>query len=107
MPVAAGLALLPMILNFEIAENYNFSPWAMAIYMIIIGFLMISTIPTFSSKKVSINKKYAAIFLLCIAMITAGMILEPWIILPLIGILYLCSIPFSIFYYYKYKRNNK
>lgn len=106
MPSAAGLTILPMIMTFEILPEDIFSEWFIAVYMVFIGFFMVSRIPTFSSKRITIKKKNASILLLLMGMLTAGMVLEPWIVLPLFGIAYFCSIPISIFYYYKLYRKD-
>jgi CDP-diacylglycerol--serine O-phosphatidyltransferase len=101
MPSAAGFLLLPMILTFDLMQGMHFSYWAVGAYMIIIGLMMISRIPTFSGKKANVKREYVPMVLLVIGMVIAGAILEPWIILPLVGVVYLISIPCSIFSYYK------
>ncbi len=102
VPITAGgvLAMLPMLLTFELLDNI-FSPWVVATHMIIVGFLMVSKIPTFSIKSISIPKEYISIVLVLAAVIMAGMILEPWVLLPIFALLYLLSIPISILVYRK------
>ncbi len=100
MPAGGVLALLPMLLTFELLDDF-FSYWAIAIYMTIIGFLMVSKIPTFSIKSIRVPKEYISILLVFASVIMAAMILEPWIFLPLFALIYLFSIPFSIIAYRK------
>lgn len=100
MPAGGVLAMLPMLLTFELLDDF-FSYWFIAVYMGIIGFLMVSKIPTFSIKSLNIPKEYVSIVLVLAAVIMACMILEPWIMLPIFALLYLCSIPFSILAYRK------
>ncbi len=97
VPITAGgvLALLPMMLTFDFIDNI-FSYWFIAIYMCIIGLLMVSRVPTFALKSAKISKEYVSIILVLAAPIMAGMILEPWFVFPIFAILYLISIPFSI-----------
>jgi CDP-diacylglycerol--serine O-phosphatidyltransferase len=96
MPAAAGIGILPLVLTFEIAPNISISPWFSAGYMLIIGALMISRIPTFSLKKISINREYLPIFMLLVCILFTTIIIEPWFILPLLGLTYISTLPFSL-----------
>jgi CDP-diacylglycerol--serine O-phosphatidyltransferase len=100
MPAGGILAMLPMLMTFEILDDL-FSPWFVAIYIVIIGLLMVSKLPTFSIKSVNIPKEYISIILVFAAVIIAGIILEPWVTLPIFALLYLISIPFVVFLYRK------
>lgn len=105
---SAGVALLPMILSFEllpeIRENNRMLPWFIAAYLVVIGLLMISRIPTFSFKRLHIRREYVSFILLIVALIMAGIILEPWIVLPILILIYLLTIPISIYFYIKSKK---
>lgn len=102
MPMPAGgfLCILPMITSFEIIDG-NFSPWIILIYMVIIGLLMISRLPTPSLKTVSIPRKYAPILMVGVVLVIAFLIMEPWKVFPIIGMIYLISLPFYIYAHYK------
>jgi CDP-diacylglycerol--serine O-phosphatidyltransferase len=63
---------------------------------------MVSSIPTFSFKKVNIKREYVTPMLMIAGMIIAGMILEPWLVLPMLGMSYIAMIPISIVHYHKY-----
>ena len=97
MPAAAGLCLTPMILTFKII---SYEPHAMlvAFYTSIVGALMVSRVPTFAIKNVKINQKYISLLLILIAIFIASILLEPWIMIPLLALIYLASIPVSIFF---------
>ena len=103
MPVAAGLLLIPMMCSFELIRStlFIFSYWFNAFYMIFIGLLMISKIPIYSAKKISIPKERVNILLIISVVIFTGIIFEPWILLPIIGLSYIFIIPFGSFYCYK------
>ncbi|AIF80662.1 CDP-diacylglycerol--serine O-phosphatidyltransferase [endosymbiont of Acanthamoeba sp. UWC8] len=105
MPAAAALALTPMISSFELLD-IKFSPWIIAAYMFVIGILMVSSVPTFSFKKININRKYVTLMLVSVGLLIASMVLEPWITLPIVGLTYLLLIPLSTFHYYKYFKKN-
>jgi len=100
-PAAAALSLLPIILSFEIVEGVYISPYLIAVYVVVIGILMISTIPIYSGKMMNIKKKYAGIFIIGFGLLLGSAILEPWIILPIISIAYIISIPISVYFYYR------
>ena len=103
MPVAAGLLLIPMMLSFELFKNtvFLFSYWFIAPYMVLIGFLMVSKLPIYSAKKVTIPKEKVNIILIIIGVIFMGVILEPWILLPILGICYTICISVGALIYYK------
>ena len=74
MPVAAGLLLIPMTCSFELFNNkvFIFSYWFVAIYMTIIGLLMISKIPIYSAKKITVPKERVNIILIFLGIVFTG-----------------------------------
>ena len=103
MPCGAALILLPLTMSFELI-SIPVSPWFMALYIMFVGSLMISTLPIYSFKNFHINKKYVPLTLIISALFMAGIFLEPWVVLPFFGIGYLAVIPFSI---YKFRQEIK
>jgi CDP-diacylglycerol--serine O-phosphatidyltransferase len=102
MPSAAGITILPMISTFELLKNVNYSPWFVAIYIFAIGLLMVSNVPTFAFKKVNVKREYVMLLLVLAALLIVSIILEPWLVLPFVGLFYIAMIPISIFHYFKY-----
>ncbi len=106
-PCGAGLSLLPMIITFFFNDHlegqalFEITPLMVIIYTAIIATLMVSRVPTISVKKLAIQKRFASIFLAFAGLFVVALITEPWITLPLMGIAYLVTIPFSVFCYYK------
>lgn len=100
MPCAAMLSMLPMMFTFEIID-FHFSPWIILCNLLVTSFLMVSTIPTFSFKKVDIEKKYVMLLFVAMAILISGIILEPWLVLPFIVAAYLISIPIGIYIYHR------
>lgn len=100
-PAGAYLAVMPIMLSFKTDIISNTHPLLIGIYLVVIGVLMASRIPTFATKKIIIQKKYISLVLVAAGLLIGAIIVEPWIILPLLGILYICSIPFSIKAYLK------
>ena len=105
-PAAGALLMLPLII--ELSEfnirNINSTGYIIISYTIFIGMLAVSTIPTFSLKKIFIPKQYLSPIMVGLGCITILLISYPWTIIPIILIFYFFSIPISIFKYLKYKK---
>jgi CDP-diacylglycerol--serine O-phosphatidyltransferase len=104
-PSAAGLSLLPIILSFLFAEKYDeplfdITPWMTAIFTAIIAVLMVSRLPTFAAKKLPIKREIVPLALAASALFVIALVLEPWVTLPLMGIVYLLGLPISAATYY-------
>ncbi|RZI46346.1 CDP-diacylglycerol--serine O-phosphatidyltransferase [Rickettsiales endosymbiont of Peranema trichophorum] len=102
---AAAISLIPVMLTFQMT-NEIFAPWFNGIYLSAIGMLMISRVPTFSLKNVNIKRENITVFLVLAGVIIAGVLLEPWILLPILGILYILLIPLSVLRYRQKIRDN-
>ncbi|WHQ46830.1 MAG: CDP-diacylglycerol--serine O-phosphatidyltransferase [Candidatus Midichloria sp.] len=105
-PAAAGLVLLPLVITFNITEC-RLPNTVIAVYVALIGMMMISQLPTFSGRKISVKREYVVPLLVLTGVIMAGILIEPWFILPLMGIGYILSIPISAIYYYRFYYNKK
>ncbi|AZL15371.1 CDP-diacylglycerol--serine O-phosphatidyltransferase [Rickettsiales endosymbiont of Stachyamoeba lipophora] len=92
-PAGAFLILLPIMISFELEFHNLFDYNALIGYVAIIGLLLASRIPTLSLKKVKINPSTVWIVMLACGMLLSFIIIEPWVVLPLVGILYLITIP--------------
>ena len=62
----------------------------------LIGFLMISKIPTFSLKKIIFSKKYIPWMILLSVIICVSLISNIWLTLNIIGFLYFFSIVYTV-----------
>lgn len=100
-PAGAYLSIIPIMLSFETNIMDYVSPLTTGIYIVIIGIMMASRIPTFSTKRLIIRKENISLVLVLVGLVVGAIIIKPWEILSVLGILYLCSIPFSIRYYRK------
>ena len=106
-PAGGILVLTPLIIsltNFEyININYNI---VVSIFFITTSLLLISKFPTYSFKKIVIQRK-ATIFLLFGIILFFGLLLVyPFIIISLSAIIYLLLLPISYFNYQKLKKQN-
>ncbi len=105
VPITAAsvLSLCPLIVTFEIYP-YKICYWLIALYLPLIGLLMVSRLPTFSFKTVIIPREYISFLLVGIALVIAATLLEPWLILPFFGLIYFCTMPFSALNYYRMRK---
>lgn len=95
-PAGAGLALLPMVLSFELGEGILSSAALNGAMMIAVAALMISKVPTFSAKKLRVQQSYVGLVLIGVGAFAAFLVSTPWVTLGLVGIAYLVSIPISV-----------
>ncbi|MDA0707529.1 MAG: CDP-diacylglycerol--serine O-phosphatidyltransferase [Proteobacteria bacterium] len=106
-PAAAGLALWPMILSFEFDLWFLKEPKVGAIvcsiYITIIAALAVSRIPTFSLKSLKIHKEHVLFVLLGTAVFASLLITHLWMIMSIVGIVYIISIPTTYYYSLKSK----
>ena len=102
-PAGAGLVLLPMVVSFQFAEDFFRSPWVVSFFLISVGSLMVSTIPTFSFKKLKITSKWILPSMIFIAGLATFSFSLPWLTLSILLITYLLSIPVG---YQTYRRLN-
>jgi len=105
-PCGALLSLLPIMLTFLFKDNFAgaaayITPLMVISYMSLISILMVSNIPTISIKTISIRRDLSYIALSFLGILFVALLIEPWFILPAIGMGYLCTIPFSVYFYYR------
>ena len=103
-PAAAGLVLLPLILNLSgIVQFKNYAVLS-SVAILITSILMISKIPTYSLKRILIPRHYAIFLLLGIGIFVGFLIFYTFETLFFTGMTYLLLIPISFFHY---KHKNK
>ncbi len=94
-PAGGGLALLPMMLSFQGYESVFRMPFVAAPYLVLIAFLMVSRIPTYSFKRVRVIRRHVLAVLMFVAVFAAFFASYPWLTMTAIGLFYLGSIPVS------------
>jgi CDP-diacylglycerol---serine O-phosphatidyltransferase len=95
-PAAAGLCLLPLFIFFEFDLEVFRNSFLNLFNLFIIGFLMVSKIPTISLKSINFSSKKSPWVLLLIVAICIGLISNLWLTLIFITILYILSIIYTI-----------
>ena len=100
-PAAAGLVIVPMLLQFEFHWDGFRAPWLSAAVLAGVAALMVSRVPTFSMKRFHVPREWVLALLLAVGLLGALATTEPWATLLVIAVVYLGSIPFSIRAYRK------
>ena len=95
-PGGAGLVLMPMYASFEWGDWIIRSPYIGAVWIALIAFLMVSTLPTLSLKKFRIPHRFVMPMLLGVGVLAAFLSTAPWPTLFFIGLLYVGSIPLTM-----------
>ena len=95
-PAAAGLSLLPLFIFFEYNLDIIRNAYVNLIILSMIGFLMVSKIPTISLKAINFSNKFAPWILLLIVIVCIGLISNLWLTLILITCSYLLSIIYTV-----------
>jgi CDP-diacylglycerol--serine O-phosphatidyltransferase len=101
IPAGAFLGLIPIVLDSKIRELFGVELSGQAVatmsiaFLVVVGILMVSTIPTLSTKKMHINKDSLVPLLAVIGIFTAFLITQLWLTYLLLGIIYLMTVPFT------------
>ena len=107
LPSPAGgiLILMPLIFSlskFDIFSiNYNL---VVPVFFIIISFLLISKIPTYSFKKIVIPRRMTIFVLFGIVLFFGLLLIYTFKVLLFGGLIYICLIPMSYLYYQKVRK---
>ena len=98
-PAAAGLVLLPLILNLsDLIKLENYALLS-SIAILTTSVVMVSKVPTYSLKRILIPRHYAIFLLLGIGIYVSLLIFYTFKTLFFTEIIYLLLIPVSIFHY--------
>ena len=109
MPSPAGgiIVLMPLIYSFsgfgEIFLKINYD-LLVPIFFIIVSILLISTIPTYSFKKIVIPRSMTKFLLFGIVLFFGALLVYTFKILAVSSLIYLCLIPVSYFHFKKIKK---
>ena len=109
MPSPAGgiVVLMPLIISFSGLGEFFFEinyDILVPTFFIIVSILLISTIPTYSFKKVVIPRTMTKFLLFGIVLFFGALLVYTFKILAVTSIVYLCLIPISYFHYKKIKK---
>jgi len=106
-PAGGIIVLMPMVFNFsgfdKIYFNLNYE-LTVPIFFIVTSFFLISTIPTYSFKKIVIPRKMTVFLLFGIVLFFGLLLIYTFKVLVVSSFMYLCLIPISYFHYKKIKK---
>lgn len=95
-PMGALLVMLPIYVSAAWPDPIRFHGIAVSLYMAVIGALMVSTLPTWSTKKMTIYADHARFALALGAVVAAALFTYPWVTLVVMVLVYLASLPFAL-----------
>ena len=110
-PAGAGLVLFPLFAAL-VFEEWGWATLAGAVrhpafagtLLVVVGGLMVSTLPTWSFKNFKVPSEYVLPLLLGIGAYVAVLLTEPWAALAVTGLIYGGMLPFSARSYLRLKR---
>lgn len=101
-PAGGGMALFPVFLGLEAHHNgwnnieaFSHSPYLVASCLILVAFLLVSTLPVWSFKNFKVPSPAILPLLLGTGLYAAFLVAEPWAALAGAGFIYLLLLPFS------------
>jgi CDP-diacylglycerol--serine O-phosphatidyltransferase len=93
-PAVACLALMPIFMHLSGWQDVD-QPIIRTVYIIGVGLLAVSTIPTFSIKHASIKRSQMPIAIITAVIAVVGIMTYPWSMLIALNLVYLGTLPFS------------
>jgi len=106
-PAGGIIVLMPLIFSFSDLEEFFFKinyDVTVPAFFIVVSVLLISTIPTYSFKKIVIPRTMTKFLLFGIVIFFGALLVYTFKILALSSFLYLCLIPVSYFHFRKIKK---
>lgn len=94
-PAGAGLMLLPMVLSFKLGDEIFRSQVLNGVVFIGVAALMVSQLPTYSSKRIKVPLRHVGFVLIGVGAFAAFLVSTPWVTLSVAGLAYLASIPMA------------
>ena len=107
-PAGGILVLTPLIFSMT---NFKFIPInydiVVPIFFIATSFLLISKFPSYSFKKIVIQRKTTIFLLFGIVLFFGLLLIYPFNLIAISAIIYLAMLPISFFHYQKLKKQNE
>lgn len=103
-PVGAGLAFLPLYLWIALGEAEFANPLMVGCWLVLVAFLMISSVPTLSWSKMRPRRSVRLEVIALAGLLFAALIAEPWWTLVAICVVYLALIPIGLVAYSRFRR---
>lgn len=91
-PAGASLVMLPLYLSFMWKDAPHWPPLLIGLYMILVGLLMISRLPTWSGKSTTVYRENVPFLFIGSVCIVAALLSFPWATLVFLDVIYLFGI---------------
>ncbi|MDN5785508.1 CDP-diacylglycerol--serine O-phosphatidyltransferase [Pseudorhodobacter sp.] len=96
-PGGAMLALLPVFLTHYGLLDARNMPLLFGLWIALVGWLMVSKVPTLSSKAVRVKREWQVLVLLAGAVIVGLMVTRFWLLVVMLDLIYAAIIAFAVF----------
>ncbi|MCX8515534.1 MAG: phosphatidylcholine/phosphatidylserine synthase [Alphaproteobacteria bacterium] len=106
-PAGAGLCLAPLVMFLTNSESLSLSSWIIAIWVVIVALLMISSIPTYSTKGLAVKKSHRPVMVLVAAGLIYSAIIYSWATLLSILFIYTVSLFISPYHFWSLTKKSK
>ena len=107
-PAGGILVLTPLIYSLSSFDYFNINYDIMVpIFIIATSFLLISKFPSYSFKKIVIQRKVTIFLLFGIVLFFGLLLIYPFNVISISAIIYLGMLPISFFHYQKLKKQNE
>ena len=104
-PAAAALTMMPVMISFDFPELTFFRSHVFcASLLFVVTFLMVSRIPTISTKKLKVPTYMFIPMMLFVGLFATFIITQPWVTLGIMTGLYAVSIPIGVLMFLSEKR---
>jgi CDP-diacylglycerol--serine O-phosphatidyltransferase len=100
-PGGAGLALWPLAVYLEFGDAALIPPVALAFWLMLIGGLMVSGLPTLAMKGWRVPRVWVTPIYVILALAIAALVTNPWLTLSGAGAVYLLSLPVGWYSYWR------
>ena len=107
-PAGGILVLTPLIFSISSIELFKIDyAVVVPIFFIVTSFLLISKFPSYSFKKIVIQRKVTIFLLFGIVLFFGLLLIYPFNVISVSALIYLCMLPISYFHYQKLKKQNE
>ena len=106
-PAGAMLVMLPMYLSFAFTDRALVADLIICLYMVAIGLLMISRIPTWSFKTTRVSRENVKYFLVAVAFAGAMVLTYAWVTLIVLCLGYIATVIWALLMHRRKRRRKK
>jgi len=100
-PAGAGLAVLPLTLVLQFGPQLQLPPAAVSVWLMLVGGLMISRMPTFALKGWRVAPIWVAPIFVGALLLIAVLVTHPFLAISLIDISYALSMPWAFITFHR------